>query len=222
LNSWEREVLPVLDAHYLAVAVVVHEHCPRLVGRAVHPDQFAGQFKRIVVPALAVNARELLVQQATQRRQEIRDQQEMTMAVHSPLKSSDILSLEKMQWWHRQNPPKGGKLANPKVALLVYVASTTPRPTDPTESILNGYVRLEKLHDHEPQALVDGILRLDPNFFDEFPNNGFPESAPHQLKMRAAVGEALRSFIRLGLPTYDQPGLRTQTVPVITDTDNPF
>ena len=51
-----------------------------------------------------------------------------------------------------------GDLINPKIGALLNLMGRIPRPSNPTESVLNGYVRLSRLHDGEPELLLNALL----------------------------------------------------------------
>lgn len=87
--------------------------------------------------------------------------------------------------------------------LLLSVMCQTMRPSAPSESICDGYQRLQKLHDREPQVLVEAIKAIDPQFFD-------PLIEKH---LRSQMGIGARLLLRNGKPAYAKPLLRKQPTP---------
>lgn len=134
------------------------------------------------------------------------------MAEHEPLESSFVtLSESKRAWWwdrwFKRPSPK-----QPRQAVLCYVVSATMRPSMPDETILFGYLHSEKgLYDGEPEALLQAIEDIDSGFFDTFPRK--PNTVPDAAFKKAAIGEAMRSFFRCGIPAHGKKNLRREVVP---------
>lgn len=128
--------------------------------------------------------------------------------MHEPLEeSSELMGAPKRAWWAGgyRSPRTGLMVA--RVCVLQHVMNTTPRPTEPKESIAFGYMRLNKFHDREPEALVTAIEEIDPGFYETFPRKAGTELT---LAFKKAVtGEAARSFYRHGLAAYGKPNLRS-------------
>lgn len=129
----------------------------------------------------------------------------MSERKHEPLKSDpDLLSEEKRKWIADRR--SGGSLEQPRLAVFQTAMNTTPRPTNPKQSIASGYMHNNKFHDREPEALWNAIKEIDPGFFDTYPRKkGTPVDAAF---VKAAIGELARVFYRYGLPAYGKPGLR--------------
>jgi len=120
--------------------------------------------------------------------------------------SSDpaLLSPEKRKWWSElwpTHPPK-----QPRMAVLFYAMSVVMRPTTRDETILYGYVTLQKFHDREPEAVLKVIEGLDSGFFDTYPRKSGTKLTKAYKK--AVIGEAAQCFFRYGIPAYGKPNLR--------------
>lgn len=123
--------------------------------------------------------------------------------------SAALMSEPRRRFWATRLPRKSS-LGQTKIMVFHNAMNTTPRPSNPADSIGAGYQESEKLHDREPERLVRAIETLDPNFFDDFPRQDM--SAPMAMTEKgAAVGEAARAFYRHGLPGYGKPALRADT-----------
>lgn len=131
---------------------------------------------------------------------------------HEPISGEPtLMSPEKRAWWAatwaaRPSPKQ------PRLAVLSYVMSATMRPTARDETILHGYMALNKFHDREPELLLAEIEKLDPGFFEAYPRN--PGTKLDDAFKRAAIGEAARCFFRHGLSAYGKPGLRRKAGPL--------
>lgn len=130
----------------------------------------------------------------------------MPIQEHEPLpESTGTMSEEKRKWWDgKWQIPNG--LKQTRKALFHHAMNTTPRPTSPDEAIEYGYVTNNKFHDREPEAVVNGMLAVDPHFF-----NSYPRRETTQLNkafLRAVIGEAARAFYRHGFAAYGKPDLR--------------
>jgi len=119
------------------------------------------------------------------------------------------MSADKRAWWGA--PWSGRALKQPRLAVFHYAMNSTPRPTDPGETVAFGYMSLNKFHDREPEAVLRAIEALDPNFFDSYPRKASTQLDPAYKK--AVIGEAARVFYRHGLAAYGKPGLRKQDDP---------
>jgi hypothetical protein len=116
------------------------------------------------------------------------------------MSTSDInlISIQKYRWWCQ--PMVVGPLTNPKIAVLLNLMGWTPRLTDPTESLFNGYCRLDKFHDKEPGLLLSTLLKIDPEFFANYPTR--EGQALNHAGMKAAIGEAASAFLKRGVPGW--------------------
>jgi hypothetical protein len=115
---------------------------------------------------------------------------------------TSLMSVQKYTWWCR--PMVVGDLINPKIAVLLNLMGSTPRPTRPDESLFAGYLRLAKFHDGEPDLLLTALLKLDPAFFADLPTRA--GQALGRAGMKAAIGEAACSFLRWGTPGFRKRG----------------
>ena len=113
---------------------------------------------------------------------------------------TELLSQQKLRWWSTPTVVDG--LTNPKVAILLTLMARIPRITRPDESLFNGYLRLAKFHDHEPELLVGVLLELDPQFFDAYPTRNMRPL--DRAKMKFVIGEACTAFLRQGVPGYQR------------------
>lgn len=135
----------------------------------------------------------------------------MPIQEHEPLNSDpSLLSPEKRDWWSstwtaRPSPKQ------PRMAVLFYAVSATMRPTSRDETVLHGYVSLNKFHDREPEAVLKTIEELDPGFFTDYPRR--PETELTVAFKKAAIGEASRWFFRFGMSAYGKPNLRRSAGP---------
>lgn len=91
----------------------------------------------------------------------------------------------------------------PRLVLFLNVVSVLPRKTRPEQSIMSGYIENCKLHDNEPDAVVEVLEEKAPDFFD-----GMPAKEVTLANKKAMVGKILNSHINLGVSKYGKPALR--------------
>ncbi len=115
------------------------------------------------------------------------------------------MSAAKRDFWNGPFVSPSG-ITTCRLAVFHYAMNSTVRPTDPSQTIAYGYVQGNKLHDREPELLVQVILAQDPNFFDSYPRK--PGAPVTMDLMKTAVSDAARAFYRHGMPAYGKPGLR--------------
>ncbi len=128
------------------------------------------------------------------------------VAEHEPLSADAIqLSEEKKAFCAKPWIKQGVK--QPHIAVFNYACQSTPRPSDPKETIAYGAMNLNKLHDHEPEAIIKAIEAVDPNWFDTYPRK--PGTNFDMNFKKKVVSELARTFFRYGLNAYGKPGLRT-------------
>jgi len=117
------------------------------------------------------------------------------------------MSTDKRNWWDAVlRQPRPGELKQTRKAALHHVMNTTPRPSNPNEAIEYRYTTNNKFHDREPGVIVDGLLVIDPHFFDTYPRR--KGTKLDRAYMGAIIGEAARAFYRHGLAAYGKPDLR--------------
>jgi hypothetical protein len=136
----------------------------------------------------------------------------MAIQEHEPLSSEPgLMSIEKRSFWAglwpKQRHPK-----QPRLAVLQYAMNGTMRPTAPGESILYGYMTLNKFHDREPEAVLKVIEGLDSDFFAAYPRR--EDTILDDEFKKAVIGEAARAFFRHGLSAYGKPKLRKTADPI--------
>lgn len=123
-----------------------------------------------------------------------------------PLNSEPDLMSEEKRTWCASLLPRGGAMKQPKVIIFLQAMAVTPRPSAPDESILFGYMHLNKFHDREPEAILKAIESAFPTFFDDFPRR--PNTEFNDKFKKAIIGEMAKAFCRHGLAAYGKPGLR--------------
>jgi hypothetical protein len=123
-----------------------------------------------------------------------------------PLSSEPGLMSEEKRNWCASLLPRNGAIKQPKFIVLLQAMAVTPRPSAPDESILFGYVTLNKFHDREPEAVLKAIENTSPTFFDDYPRR--PNTELNDKFKKAVIGEMARAFCRHGLAAYGKPGLR--------------
>lgn len=129
----------------------------------------------------------------------------MSIQEHLPISSEpDLMPRDKRDWW---NQVWEGKLPKqPRMAVFQYSMNASFRPTAPNETIAYGYVQNNKLHDKEPEIIVQVIEALDPNFFDNYPRR--PNTKYDLAFKKSIISDAARAFYRHGLAAYGKPKLR--------------
>lgn len=123
------------------------------------------------------------------------------MINHAPLSGREFFSLEKDKFLKkelRKDRTRCNGIAN--------VVSALPRPTKPEQTIWDGYYINAKLHDREPEAVVEELERRWPDFFDGFPTKNKQPATIAQKK--EFIGEWCRVYIKQGLRQYGKPKLR--------------
>jgi len=129
----------------------------------------------------------------------------MSVKKHEPLiQQPSLMSPEKRDFWSATWPARPSPKA-PRMAVLFYAVSATMRPTARDETVLHGYVSLNKFHDREPELVLKAIESLDPAFFDDYPRK--PGTGLTAAFKKAAIGEAARQFFRFGM-AFDPPDFR--------------
>ncbi len=132
------------------------------------------------------------------------------MKEHDPLSDEPVLlSAEKRAWCASPWEKRGRR--QPRLAVFQFAMNSTPRPTAPEETISYGYMKLNKFHDREPEAVLAAIDAVDPEFFDSWPRKATTAlSSPSEWSAfkKGAVGELARAYYRLGLAAYGKPKLR--------------
>lgn len=123
------------------------------------------------------------------------------MAQHEPLEKKFELSENELEFW-RTSIRKGGEYRQTELIR----ASYTPRPTSPKETIYNGVIKMEKMHDGEPKIVYDILVKKYPGFFDTLPHRGDMT----ERKARAAIGRAMKYFVKAGDVLYGKPGSRNK------------
>jgi hypothetical protein len=109
------------------------------------------------------------------------------------------------EWWAGVwDGTLASDLDQPRLAVLQHVAATTECPTEPGTSIASYRMRHDKLHDGQPAALVAGIARLDPMFFETYPGDKSAEG------LKSAVGQAMQGTYAMEV-RYSKEGLRKGT-----------
>ncbi len=103
------------------------------------------------------------------------------------------------------------KSGRTRTSAMMQIIGGTPRPTEPTQTLCDGYVRLMKFHDREPELIVSKLEDFWPDFFEDMswlrnPLLMTPEKMLTNKK--ALVGEWCHSHLRLGLAAYPKPNLR--------------
>lgn len=113
-----------------------------------------------------------------------------------PAESSSLMSEPRRAFW--ASFWSGSSLQQSKLMVFQHAMNTTPRPTNPSQSIGYAFQKQEKLHDREPALLVAEMEALDPHFFDEYPRQDMSQPMSMSAKC-AAVGVAARHFYRHGI-----------------------
>lgn len=123
------------------------------------------------------------------------------------IKSSHSFSPVKRRWWNAAVDWKfnSGAVSIPRAGVLQSVMWNTPRPTNKNERIGFGcYVNM-KLHDREPEFLVEQILNQDPEFFTSYPRRRNSEVQP-----KSIISEFVHFVYNLGEARYGKPRLTKQ------------
>lgn len=131
----------------------------------------------------------------------------MPIQKNQPLSDQpNLMSEEKRNWWLQPWRKQG--MEQPRVAVLHTAMNTTPRPTNPNQSIASGFMKLNKFHDRESGEVWKAIQGIDPNFFNTYPRRKGTKLT--EAFIRATIGEAAQAFYRHGLTAYGKPKLRKQ------------
>ena len=124
---------------------------------------------------------------------------------HEPLNDQSNLMSEEKRKWCAQPWRKTG-MEQPRIAVFQTAMNTTPRPTNPKESIACGYMKLNKFHDRESGEIWKAIEKLNPHFFDTYPRRSGTKLT--ETFIRAVIGEIAQAFYRHGVAAYGKPKLR--------------
>lgn len=108
------------------------------------------------------------------------------------------------EWWMEEMPTRlRGMGRLPRVAVL-QAAVTVLCHKDTDQSILLYYLHARKMHDGQPAAIYDFLVKADPNFWD-----GFPTTAKNPTAARlGSIGVTLQRLYKDGLRQYEKEGLR--------------
>jgi len=89
-------------------------------------------------------------------------------------------------------------------SIFVRVLTETIRPTNKDENLYDGYVRMDKFHDKEPEHIVKTLEMRYPEFFDSLPHRGDLTFG----KKKCSVGIFAKYRIKHGRSAYGKPTLR--------------
>lgn len=125
---------------------------------------------------------------------------------HEPIYAREFLSPLKDAWLRTEL-----REGLTRCAAIANVMTSTPRPTNKAQTIWDSVWINNKLHDREPQAVVDALEKRWSNFFDDFPAR---RSVTDKVK-REFVGEWARAHINYGLRQFGKPALRSKPAELV-------
>lgn len=139
------------------------------------------------------------------------------MQVDIPRSPPETLSKNEEVWWNETYRVIGGVTFTRK-AIFLAVLHMTWVAHNGARTVLDSYESdLDKPHDREPQAVLNALIRMHPDFWKGYPSVGpregseaskLPEAEYRERIEKARIGKAARVFIRGGKRGYAKPNLR--------------